>query len=127
MELIFKLPKDKLPFLGIVFESMSQAAKLNSELVDNRQEADYKIKLEPIRDNTINMVLYSFSPTIRKEYKEMRCDLNKMEQWLNLTKYNNAFNFSHLIKEFDREMVVKTSPGFKLWVLKVSKVDLIYM
>jgi hypothetical protein len=61
------------------------------------------------------------------QYQEMRCDLNTMTQWLNTNKYNSAFHFSHLIKEFDRELVVRTLTGHKLWVLKVSKVGLIYM
>jgi hypothetical protein len=42
MELIFKLPKNKLPFLGIVFENMSQAAKLNAELVDKTAIPEFK-------------------------------------------------------------------------------------
>ena len=127
MQLVFKLPKNKLPFLGIVFDNMGEAMRLNQELVESRKEADYKIKLEPVKDNTVNLLLFCYAPFIRCEYKNLDCDLQKMQQWLSQTRHCNAFNFSHLIKDLDREMVVHTIKQRKLWLLKLSGVELMWM
>lgn len=126
MELIFKLPENKPPFLGILFEDMRQAVTLNQDLVNRRKDAIYSISIEPV-GRLLNLRLSAQEPYDVRFYHNLSCDFKKMEAWLLQARQSKACNFSHVVKELNHHMVVKTLQDRKLWVLKISQIKQAWM
>lgn len=124
MELVFKLPKGKLPFMGIVFEKEFPAARTNQELVHDYKNCEFIATLEPVNNNQFNLVLKCLDPVLKYEYKNLEFKYDSFLRWM---PYANAseINFSHLIIKNSEHVVVKTSQQHKLFVIKIRQVSLI--
>lgn len=118
MKLVVKLPKDKPPFIGIVFDRSAEAEKTNQELVHDHKYADYRIVFEFIRD-WVNVKLISNSIPAVKFYTKLTYDKDKVIAWFYITKNMKGFNFSHVYIHNNKECVAKTDAKQKLFVLKV--------
>lgn len=112
--------------MGIIFDDMRQAVTLNQELVNLRKDATYSISIEPL-GRLVNLRLSASEPYEVRFYHNLVCDLKKMEMWLHQARNSNTYNFSHLVKELNHEIVVKTLEARKLWVLKISSVKTTWM
>ena len=119
MQLIFKLPATKPPFVGILFDNIRSACTLNQDLVNLRKDEIYFIQLE-VRGDKLELCLSFGVRNEKRVYKELSYDLEKTKRFIELTTLNRHFNFSHVIKDYDKEKVVKTLEGHNLFVLKVQ-------
>src|ERR1035437_7927486 len=124
MELVFKLPKDKPPFMGIVFENLFEASTLNQDLVNSYKNSEYKIVMEQIKSE-INLRLICEEHLFVKFYNGLKYNKQKFDAWIYLSKKSPQFNFSHLMREGDKEIVIKTLKNQKLFILKISTLQLI--
>ncbi|MEO6302655.1 MAG: hypothetical protein ABIP51_05745 [Bacteroidia bacterium] len=124
MKLIVKLPKDKLPFVGIQFPYSYDAGKTNQDLVINFKHVSYKLVFEFVK-NTVNVKLVSDENMIMRSYNGLEFDREKLKTWFYLTKDAKAFNFSHTVKESGKEMVVRTLQKPLLFILKLNKCEII--
>ena len=122
MKLIVKLPPNKLPFIGIVFEHSGDAEKINQELITDYKYADYRIVFEFIRD-WVNVKLISNSIPAVKFYNKLSYDKSKLIAWFYITKNMKGFNFSHLYIYQNKECVAKIPVKQKLFVLKVDSYE----
>lgn len=124
MELVFKLPKGKIPFIGVIFQNLYESATLNQDLVNSFKNSNYKIVMEQIKSE-INLRLICEEHLLVRFYNGLKYDKMKLDAWLYLTQKSQQFNFSHLVKEGDKEIVVKTLKNQKLFVLKVENCHII--
>ncbi len=124
MKLIVKLPKDKLPFIGIQFPYSYEAGKTNQDLVTNYKHIQYKIVLEFVKDK-VNIKLVSQENMITRSYNGLEYEKDKLKNWLYLTKNAKAFNFSHTIKEGGKELVAKTILQPQNFILKLNQCQII--
>lgn len=124
MELVFKLPKGKPPFIGIVFSSEFQAARTNQELVNDYKECDFTATLEPVGERNLNMVIKCVNPPLKIEYKNLEFKYDLFVRWRRIAE-GAPVNFSHLNIKLNEHIVVKTTLQNKLFVLKLNRVDLI--
>jgi len=124
MKLIVKLPKDKLPFIGVQFPYSYEAGKTNQDLVINFKHINYKMLFEFIK-NTVNVKLVSDENMILRSYNGLDYDKDKLKTWFYLTKDAKAFNFSHIVKEGGKEMVVKTIQQPQYFILKLNKYEIL--
>lgn len=122
MKLVVKLPKDKPPFIGIVFEHAGDAGKINQELITDHKYADYRIVFEFI-SGWVNVKLISNSIPAVKFYNKLSYDKEKLIAWFYITKNRKGFNFSHLYVSGNKECVAKAPAKQILFVLKVDSYE----
>jgi hypothetical protein len=124
MELVLKMPQGKPPFLGIVFDNVREACTLNQDLVNEYAGSVYTISIES-PGSEVNIRLVCENPHYIRVYRNVKCDPKKLENFMYLNRLSRGFNFSHLLRDFDREIVVKTLERYKLFVLKIQGVYLV--
>jgi hypothetical protein len=124
MELVLKMPQGKPPFLGVVFDNVREACSLNQDLVNEHASSVYTISIEHSGIH-VNIRLVCEDPHYIRVYKNVKCDPKKLENFMYLNRLAANFNFSHLLRDFDREIVVKTLGRYKLFVLKIQGVYLV--
>lgn len=120
MELVFKLPEGKLPFIGIAFEEseIRQACTLNRDLIDLKETAQFSGSV--VFGSLLEFRLVSDSPYNLRVYKGLKFKENDLKVFKHLTARQREFNFGHVLNKFDRHELVKTLPGRKNFVLKLS-------
>lgn len=123
MELVVKLPKDKPPFIGIVFENRYEASRLNQDLVNQHKDKLFTIVLEPIA--RINLRLICSEINFFYQYMSLKCDAEKLKRWMQNINHDTKINFSHLIREKDKDIVIETMTDRKLFVLKVESIRIL--
>lgn len=124
-ELVLKLPKDKPPFIGLLFSSATDAEKLNEDLVLEHKNKSYKILLEPLK-GVISLRLICEEIVTVRFYNNIKCNPEKLSSWLYLTKNVKRFNFSHVARDYKiYDKLVVAKPKYKLFVLSIESVKLI--
>ena len=118
MELIFKLPKGKPPFIGILFENIFQASTLNQDFVNELQGSIFTIHMEPIAK--MNLRLICENPISIRHYSNLKYDKEKLHAWQK--RVSGQVNFGHLMKVYDTDTIVKTMTKQKNFVLKIERV-----
>jgi len=118
MELIFKLPKDKPPFLGILFDNVHIACTLNQELLD-QEGAEFNVMFDLLANN-LSLRLIGNNPSSFYIYHDLKYDKDKFKQWLHYVKPDTRLNFSHLLMVKERHTVVTTIRERKLFILKIE-------
>ncbi|HLP12295.1 MAG TPA: hypothetical protein VK177_10225 [Flavobacteriales bacterium] len=125
VELVLKWTKGKPPYVGVLFKSAYQAAKLNQEWVHEHGNGLYKIELEP-KSKTLLLLTVS-EPTLRLKYtyKVKWYNPEKLKGFLYATRDVERLNFGHVLVEANEYKPVITTLARKLWVLPVSKMELV--
>lgn len=123
LELIFKLPKDKPPFIGVVFEKEFTAERFNQKWINSYRNDDYKIVFESYNEG-LNLRLTS-SIGCNTVYENLKFDKDKLRRFLYLTKSTKRFNFGHVTIKNDKHIVARTSVNGCYCVLKITKVILL--
>ena len=125
LELILKQPQDKLPFLGILFESSFDGERVNQSIVNSYKTYLYNLELEPIDDDKMNITIREEKMNFKYTYQNVKFDAEKLSKFLQFNKDATLFNFSHIKQEYDKHIVLKTSVNRALYVLKVKEVKLV--
>jgi hypothetical protein len=122
MELIFKLPKDKLPFIGLRFPSEYHAFSLNRDLIINFKNSLFNIILEP-NGTMINLKLINVDTGNKRVYEALSFEKDKLIRFINNTRHLENFNFGHVVQKYDKDEVVRVSENLKLFVLRVKNLS----
>jgi hypothetical protein len=123
MKLVVKLPKDKLPFLGVVFPSSYSATQTNEDLVLDHKEDIYRMIFE-FTGTVLNLKLICDEKVIIRTYRNVDYDKEKLKSWVMITRKNTAFNFGHIYMQNNKEIVVKNYKNRKLFVLRLNKYEI---
>lgn len=118
MELVLKLPKGKLPFIGILFDSSSTAGKTNAEIVEQFSKEEFEVLLEHTQ-TALNLRLICKARVMVYFYNHLSIAPEKLKSWLYITRDMKLFNFGHIYKELDDHKLAISSPGRKPFVVKV--------
>jgi DNA topoisomerase VI subunit A len=125
MRLVVKLPKDKLPFIGIILYATDlQMMKFNQDLITEHKQASYRIVFE-FTGRYVNLQLISDEHFIKRVYEKLDYDAGKLRQWFHLADKSKGFHFSQLKIEQNKEMVLRTKDGNLLFVLKIEKYEIL--
>ncbi len=124
MELVLKQPKDKPPFLGILFTSEYTGSKLNSDFVINHKGEFFKLTIEPV-GSKINITIASEYDTLKYTYLDVKYDFNKLKEFIIATRQVKLFNFSHLKLQENKHIVLKTLAELQLFVIKINEVTVV--
>ena len=123
MKLVVKLPKDKLPFIGIVFGSSYLATQTNEDLVLDHKDDIYRIIFQFV-DTTLHIKLICDEKVIIRTYRDVEYDKDKLKNWMMITRKASEFNFGHIYMQHNKEIVVKNYKNRKLFVLKFNTYDI---
>lgn len=122
MELALKLPKGKPPFIGIVFTSVRDACRLNEHLINQPKDKKYTITfMQPSKDG-VEIRLRSDNGKDYVVYQRVKCNPTQLENFMFITNKNQDFNFGHILRDFDQDIVVKTNELGKAFVMKIQGV-----
>jgi len=124
MELVFKLPRGKPPFIGVLFPTEYSACHENQDLPERKPSVVCRILLEPIKTQMHLRLVCEELVTIRF-YNYLHYDHEKLKNWLYLTKDRKEFTFGHIVRERDTDKPVKLYSTNKYFVLKIEKVEVI--
>lgn len=123
MKLVLKVPKGKLPFIGIEFGE-HVAADTNKDLIQNHSEKEYKIVLEHSHKRLQLRLICEELVTVRF-YERLEFDPSKLRDWLYITQKATKFNFGHIFVKGNTDYIARTYPGRKPFVLKVVSVEFV--
>ncbi len=123
MKLVVKLPKDKPPFLGLVFPSSYAANQTNEDLILDHKEDVYRMIFEFI-GTVLNLKLICDEKVIIRTYRNVEYEKEKLKNWVQITRKVNAFNFGHIYMQNNKEVVVKNYKNRKLFVLRFNKYEI---
>lgn len=121
MKLIFKLPANKCPFIGILFsnEELFKGEKLHAEIVEKYGHCTYTITLEQTTSN-LNLRLICQETVSVYFYDHLDFDYEKLKSWLYLTKNHKEFTFGHVCSTLDKHIIITSQPGRKKFFVKVN-------
>ena len=121
-ELLLKVPKDKPPVIAVVFTRVKEACEWNEDLINEYPELPYFIRFANKSSKGISFELGSEKLKGKREYKDIKYDKVKLENFLFITRANTHFTFTHLLYDFDRYFPVSTFSKYKKFELKVERV-----
>lgn len=124
MELIFKLPPNKHPFIGILFKSEYEASRLNQAQVQVNNLYYFNVILEPIGDK-LNLTIKLDEWLFRYTYEGLEYDPNKLKQFLFNSMGCECYNFSHIVLKNGEHKVVKTLSTQSYFILKIKELKLL--
>jgi len=120
MELVVKLPKGKLPFIGVVFSNVWSAERENKHCIENEWTDTFKLRLIPKeRSIDVHFIHHGQSTYV---YKDLIYSPEKLVKFIYASRGASLFNFSHLICENNKHLVVKSATNRRLWVLKMDEI-----
>lgn len=123
MRLIVKLPKDKLPFLGVVFPTSYLATQTNEDLLLDHKEDTYRMIFE-FMGPVLNLKLICDEKVIIRTYRNVEYEKEKLKNWVQITRKAKAINFGHIYMQSNKEIVVKNYKNRKLFVLRLNKYEI---
>lgn len=119
LELILKLPTDKLPFIGIHFNNSYAASSKNKTYANNYRSDLYTLCISPKSDVAIDILLQS--SIANGQYREVKCNMQALRRFIQLTHYHPYIHFGHIYSDKGEHKIAKTT-NMDNWVLKLAKI-----
>lgn len=124
LELEFKLPFGKPPFIGVRFTEEYQGANANKDLVTKFRNEVYTITLETV-GNIINLELSCKGKIDPRRYSKLTYDPEKLTRFLRVS-HGKAINFGHIFSQLSVDAPVRLSKKNEYFVLKVENIEIIH-
>jgi hypothetical protein len=123
MELILKLTENKLPYVGICFESQYEASRLNQQWVNKYPDHRYTLKLNPGKE-TIDLELSCNEIACKIKYECVKYTPERLLKFYHITRLYQLFNFGHVREDRGKHIPVKTLTNQKMFVLQIHRFTL---
>ncbi len=114
MEMLFKLPEGKPPFIGVVFDTVEEAM-LNKDLLEMKT-SKFSIMKESYDLHKLSFRLISDNPINIRLYNNIKMDLKAFKAWRGCS--HRQLNFGHVVMVSNKPEVVRIDK--KLFVLKID-------
>lgn len=121
LELVTKLPKDKAPYMGILFTSARTASYLNQSWVNEYKSQVFQLNVE-FRNRKLFLTLSLLDFRLRHTYEVDTYDPHKLKAFLQKISSVSKINFGHVIRDHDKQVPAKTIDSRAYWVLGVNAV-----
>lgn len=128
MELVLKIPENKPPFIGVLYDgNVFRASTDNKDFVEGHKlgfsKAKFNLMIEPY-SKYVDLRLSCDSPISIRFYRELVYDPVKLEKWYRQVRFSKTFNFGHVILQRDKHVLVKTTPHLYNFVLPLDSISL---
>jgi hypothetical protein len=121
-ELVLRVPKDKPPVIGILFRRAKYACEINADFIDAHGDKKFYIRFLKKNNYAVDLQLCSDQLQAHREYRDVKVDPVKLENFLYVTRGRKEFVFAHLLHDFDQFFAVYTSTLQKRFELKLEKI-----
>lgn len=121
LELVLKLPKNKRPYIGILFQSEYKASYINQYWVNEFGGQDYKLVIE-LHPGILSVSLVNKRLMLFYCYEVKRFDAEKLKKFLEAVR-GNTVNFGHVLLKNDKHYPARTMTDMKIWVLEITKIE----
>jgi hypothetical protein len=125
-ELLLKVPRDKNkpPVIAVVFNRVKAACSVNADIVDNHSNKTFYINFKKKGNYCVDFELKSDDLQAHREYRDVKFDPVKLDNFLYVTRSKTSFLFVHLLQDFDQYFTINT-PNLKKFELNVNRLILI--
>jgi hypothetical protein len=120
MELVMKLPKDKPPYLGVMFYDDYAAMSKNKGCANNYRDSFFSVLIIPTGRNRIDIKITCGASN--GSYEDVRCNVDALIRFLYMTKDVKRYNFGHVVEKEGEHKVARTTNNSP-WNLKVNKIE----
>lgn len=117
MELELKVPKDKLPFIGIRFNDAFAAVHTNKEMVELYRKHNFTMTAE-YAGGRLNIRIAIDSPLRIWHYNGVKFDKSKLQIFMALP--TKQWNFGHVIDVNGRDQVIRTIPKNEVFSVRIQ-------
>jgi hypothetical protein len=124
MELVLKRPVGKPPCICIKFGSSYEASRQHCVLPNEHHSSQFFVRFVLGRNERLDMVVLEEGYKIPYRYENLKYSAEKLRRFLVETAGNASFNFCHIITVKNKDEVVYTQYKRKMWVIKLSGVEL---
>lgn len=124
LELVLKLPKNKRPYIGILFQSEYKASYINQYWVNEFGGQDYKLIIEP-HPEVLLVSLVNKRLMLFYSYEVKKFDGERLKKFLELVR-GKTINFGHVLLKNDKHYPARTMTELKIWVLEITKIEFYY-
>jgi hypothetical protein len=122
LELIMKLPKDKLPFIGILFQDSYTASSTNKSFANNYRTDLYTIEIIPKNDVLADIKMHC--ECSKGQYLDVKCNMQALKRFVQITHYHPYIHWGHIYSQGGKHKIAKTTNQDN-WVLKLAKISVI--
>lgn len=129
-DLVLKIPKGKIPFIGVLYTGQGHALAHNQDLIDKAQYkgAEYRLELEFNHAGKANLKLICEEHIILRRFNTLNVDAALFNRWWELVQGYPSFNFGQVALEFDKHVIMRTAVSqqpivFRIHELKVLERD----
>jgi len=120
LELVLKRPKDKPPFIGVLFQNEFRAAKFNEWWILNPNETtNIGLEIEPKKELLELRIVHAYANG--SIYKIQNFHAFELHQFLIYAMSQQLVNFGHVLIKENKHIPARTLND-KLWVLKINKI-----
>jgi hypothetical protein len=124
-KLVLKLPKGKLPFIGVNLGTRynrfdPDPCRFNADLVNDHGAEIYQIHLELFTDH-LNLRLICENLVLIRDYKELKYDTVKLKTWVYMAQNAKQYHFGHVIEKNGKDEIAMTLTK-RLFCLKVEAI-----
>jgi len=124
LELVLKFPKEKPPYIGILFSSVFHAGKLNQEWIQHHGNETFRLTLEP-KNNLLELVISHSELGLKHVYKIRYFHPEKLKRFLEQVRTIKKINFGHVVTQNNEHIPVRTVESKQVWVLAIGKIELL--
>jgi hypothetical protein len=123
VELVLKLPKNKPPFIGVLFANEQEAAILNADWADRLKNCTFQLLLDPSHRLYITLLM---NDGRRGERYEVSYDPVALLKFLHYTKDSGFYNFGHLYFKLRKYQLAKTKDHSPL-LFSIDKITVVML
>ena len=126
IEIVFKQPEGKLPFIGLLYSNAYNGKTDNQDIVNSYKNYTYKLDIEPLKQvNRVNIHLHQPGMNLKAEYKDVSVNFEKLKKFLTINFNAKFFNFGHITVSRNAHELLRTSINSEFWVLKLDEIKVI--
>jgi hypothetical protein len=123
--LVLKIPKNKPPFIGIRYDSLSSGESANKGFFLKLLKSELRLVIE-VLPRHLNVKLICDDTLFIHTYTHVKFDAEKLKNWLYISKGAPQFNFGFTFVENDTEKIIQMwDKKFYNMVLKLKKIEIL--
>jgi hypothetical protein len=126
MELMLLIPEGKPPFIAIAFAQPGEAGLLNSDIITSPLlKRPCKLVIEIYLKDQINLSLICEDLVTARFYPHIKCNTEKLNSWLFITRNCKKFKFAHLSTSNGQFKIPNAGKSTKKFALDVNSIELL--
>jgi hypothetical protein len=127
VELIFKRPAGKLPFVGIAFafSEWGQAQTLNEQIIYDHPRGDFSAHIRTARTSAIMSINIRNSHHSWR-YEKLKFNRAELIEFLKNADLESQYNFGHVMRDRDKDSIARANLNGKPFFIQIALLEVIF-